>query len=179
MDNEKAKTIARESGFEHVGSLDVGGLEFRQDIRDMCNPEACTQGYGKSWSCPPEAPPLEELRDKAEKYRQGIIVQTIGQLEDSFDFAGIMEAGGRHMKAFNRLADVLFDETGGQMLPLGAGPCSLCSECTYPDSSCRLPDRRITSMEASGLFVSQVCKANSLEYNNGENTMTFTSCCLY
>lgn len=179
MDISLAKECARESGFEYVEELNVDGLEFREDIRAMCNAEHCQQGYGKSWSCPPEAPPLEELRAKAKKYNHGIIVQTIGQLEDSLDFEGIVEAGARHTKAFNALADRLIDETDGQVLPLGAGSCTRCPSCSYPDEPCRYPDKLITSMESSGLYVAEVCKSNGLEYNNGANTMTYTSCCLF
>ena len=33
-------------------------------------------------------------------------------------------------------------------------------------------------MSAYGLFVSQVCKDNGMEYNHGKDTMTYSSCYL-
>lgn len=179
MDRERASTLARESGFEIVEPLDIKNLKFRQDVRDMCSPEMCPQGYGHSWSCPPEAPALETLRGKAQGFSQGVIVQTIGQLEDSFDFESILETTQVHGKHFVALADALGDETEGRMLPLGAGACPRCAACTYPDSPCVFPDELIISMEASGLLVNEVCTENGILYNNGENTVTFTSCCLF
>ena len=187
MDVTTAESLAKESGFEHTAPLDVDGLEFRQDVRDMCNPEHCTQGYGTSWGCPPAARPLEELREKAAQFKQGILVQTIGQLEDAYDFESVMEAGKKHAQAFITLADKMIDETDDHVMNLGAGSCPRCnpftmpdgSGCTYPDAPCRYPDRIIPSMESSGLYVAGECEKNGLRYNNGENTITFTSCCLF
>lgn len=203
MDIERASVLARESGFEIVGALDVAALNFRQDVRDMCTPQMCPQGYGRSWSCPPAVPALETMRSEAASYAQGIIVQTVGKLEDSFDFETIVETTKVHAKAFMKLADKLTEELdngldgsdadcasncdhcGGlnhsatKMLPLGAGACPRCATCTYPDSACCMPDKMITSMEASGLLVNQVCEENGLLYNHGEKTIAFTSCCLF
>ncbi len=179
MDIEKAQAVAEECGFDISEKLDVSTLDYRQDVRDMCSPSLCPQGYGHSWSCPPVAPALEDLQSRTEGLTQGIIVQTIGQLEDSYDFETIMETTHKHGKAFALLAKKIAEETDGESLPLGAGACPLCSPCTYPDADCRYPERMITSMEASGLLVNDVCTKNGLLYNNGENTITFTSCCLF
>lgn len=179
MDVTRALEVAEEQGFSIAKPLDVRLLEFRQDIRDMCNPEACHEGYGKSWSCPPALPELDEMRELAKEYSQGIVVQTVGTLEDEFDFMGIMETAKAHAKAFTPFAEQMRAETNGQALPLGAGSCSVCESCTYPDKACRYPDKMITSMEASGLFVTQVCEDNKLKYNHGKNTIAFTSCCLF
>ena len=62
------------------------------------------------------------------------------------------------------------------MLPMGTGGCTMCESCTYPDAPCRFPDRRMPSMEAYGLVVSDECKKNGLPYYYGPNTMTFTAC---
>ncbi|MDR1358087.1 MAG: DUF2284 domain-containing protein, partial [Coriobacteriales bacterium] len=130
MNTERAGKFARDSGFEVVGSLDVSGLFFRQDVRDMCTPELCPQGYGHSWSCPPAAPALEELRAEASRYEQGILVQTIGELEDSFDFETVVETSALHAEHFKELADRLAVEADGQLLCLGAGACKRCASCT-------------------------------------------------
>ena len=61
-------------------------------------------------------------------------------------------------------------------LPLGAGTCTLCRECTYPDSPCRQPERRISSMEAYGILVSDICSGNQVKYYYGPKTIAYTSC---
>ncbi|MDR1088960.1 MAG: DUF2284 domain-containing protein [Coriobacteriales bacterium] len=179
MNTERAGTLAKQSGFAVVGPLDVGALSFRQDVRDMCTPELCPEGYGQSWSCPPAVPALEELSVRARAFTEGILVQTIGELEDPFDFETVMETSALHAEHFMELTDRLGAETERPLLALGAGACKRCASCTYPDAPCALPDKQIVSMEASGLLVNQVCEDSGISYNNGENTITFTSCCLF
>ena len=178
MDIAQMQAAAKGAGFEIAEPLDPGKLEFRQDIRDMCAPDKCRHGYGKRWSCPPAGVPLEELRDRAKAYAKGILVQTVCHMEDAFDYESVMETAKLHSQNFNALADTLRD-SGEDVFPMGAGACRRCEECTYPDQPCRFPDRMITSMEASGLFVSQVCKDNALPYYYGENTVAYCSCILY
>ena len=63
-------------------------------------------------------------------------------------------------------------------LPLSSGACSLCRKCTYPDRPCRFPGKRLSSMEAYGLLVSDVCQKSGLPYYYGPKTITFTACIL-
>ena len=172
---ELAET-ANESGFTHYSELDVSTLEFLQEIRDMCNPKQC-RNYNKSWSCPPACPSLEEMRERVKNYTIGIIVQTVGDLEDSMDWDGIMETGARHKANFGKMRENLSIKYP-TLLAMGAGECKLCETCTYPDNPCRFPDKIEVSMEASGLFVSKVCSDNNLAYNYGPEKMAFTSCFL-
>ena len=177
MDNyEKLEAQAFEAGFTHCSQLDISTLEFLQEVRDMCNPEQCNN-YGKSWSCPPACAPLEELRERVKGFSGGILVQTVGELEDSYDWDGIMATGAAHKKNFSRLWDAL-DKDNPSLLAMGAGACMLCEKCTYPDSPCRFPDRMSPSMEASGLYVAKVCTDNNLKYNYGQDKIAFSSCFL-
>ena len=64
------------------------------------------------------------------------------------------------------------------LLALGAGTCTRCKECTYPDAPCRFPDKRVSSMEACGLVVMDTCKANGLGYYYGPQSIAYTSCFL-
>ncbi len=179
LTQNKACAIAKTCGFEITEPLDPASLRFRQDIRAMCTSELCPTGYGRSWSCPPAVPLVEEFSERAKHYAQGILVQTVGEMEDEFDYESIQNTSLRHAEAFIQLADRLAEETAGRVLPLGAGACSRCENCTYPHNPCRHPDNMLISMEASGLFVTQVCEDNSVNYNHGKNTITYTSCCLF
>jgi len=173
--NELEK-IAKICGFTHYSKLEVSTLEFLQEIRDMCNPKQC-RNYNTSWSCPPACPPLEEMRERAKKFTNGILVQTVGDLEDSMDWDGIMETGARHKENFGKMRAAL-DKKYTALLAMGAGECKICETCTYPDAPCRFPDKIEISMEASGLFVSKVCTDNHLGYNYGPEKIAFTSCFL-
>ena len=171
-----AEKIAREAGFKHMTYLDVSTMELRQEVRDMCAVNTCGK-YDKSWACPPGCGSLEENRAKTAQYKWGIIVQTTGQLEDSLDFETIQELSEEHKTNFLALLDPMREAFPG-MLALGAGTCTLCAKCTYPDEPCRFPDKRISSVEAFGLVVSDFCTANNIPYYYGPDTMTYTSCCL-
>ena len=166
--------LAREYGFDDAGPLDVTKLEVLQDVRDACAKNTCGQ-YGASWACPPAFGDLEESRKIIEKYKSGIIVQSVQELEDSFDFEGIAELGQRHGKNFQKLLKRLREDYPN-LMPLGTGGCNTCKKCTYPDEPCRFPDRLTYSMEGFGLFVNKVCKDNGLEYNHGRDTMTYSAC---
>jgi len=173
---EELTGIAKKSGFTHYAPLDVSTLEFMQEIRDMCNPEQC-RNYNTSWSCPPACAPLEEIRERVKSCTNGILVQTVGELEDSLDWDGIQETGARHKENFGRMLETL-EKENYTLLAMGAGRCEVCETCTYPENQCRFPDKMEVSMEASGLFVSKVCKDNNLDYNYGPEKIAFTSCFL-
>ena len=111
-------------------------------------------------------------------YRRGILVQTVGELEDEFDSKGIALAQSRHKSAFSNLARQARC-LEPDCLPLTAGACTLCHKCTWPDKPCRFPHRRLSSMEAYGLLVSRVCISSGLKYNYGPGTISFTSCILF
>jgi len=176
IDFEELAKTAKESGFTHFAQLDISTLEFLQEIRDMCNPNQC-RNYNKSWSCPPACAPLEEIRERANSYTDGILVQTVGELEDDLDWDGIMETGALHKENFGKMREEL-SKKYPDLLAMGAGECKVCETCTYPDEPCRFPDKMEVSMEASGLFVSKVCTDNDLKYNYGSEKIAFTSCFL-
>jgi len=175
-DYEKLASMAKECGFTHSARLDVSTLEFLQEVRDMCNAKQCNR-YGTSWSCPPACVSLEEMRERVMKHSEGLLVQTVGQLEDSYDWEGISETGTRHKANFVRMWDAV-EKDHPSVLAMGAGVCGLCDTCTYPNEPCRFPDRAAASMEACGLFVSKVCSDNGLAYNYGPDRIAFTSCFL-
>ena len=88
--------------------------------------------YDKCWSCPPGCGSLEECEAKVRQYKYGIIVQTVGELEDAFDGEGMMETEARHKEYFVEFEKKL-REIYPDMLAIGAGCCTKCKVCTYPD----------------------------------------------
>jgi len=175
-DYEKLATLAKDCGFTYCAPLEIKTLEFMQDVRDMCNANKCGS-YNTSWSCPPACPSLEEMSERILGYTGGMLVQTVGELEDSYDWEGIISAGVRHKENFASMWDML-EKDYTSVFAMGAGVCRICETCTYPDKPCRYPNRLSASMEACGLFVSKVCTDNGLAYNYGSDHIAFTSCFL-
>ena len=168
--------LAKEIGFEQAGPLDPATIELKEEVREMCASGKCAM-YDKRWSCPPGCGTLDECRELLKGYTRGILVQSVGELEDNFDIETMMETEAAHKERFYAMRKALV-EKGIDALAAGAGCCTICPECTYPDAPCRFPEQKMSSMEALGMLVLEVCKANDMRYFYGENTIAYTSCFL-
>ncbi len=168
--------LAEAAGFSAWSPLDPAAIECRCEVRDACAQNACGQ-YGKRWSCPPGCGSLEECADQIRNCTQGILVQTIGELEDEFDGEAMMETEALHKAHFQEMFSALRKKSG-HVLALGAGCCTRCKGCTYPDNPCRFPEEAVSSMEAYGMLVLQVCKDNGLKYYYGSDKIAYTGCFL-
>ena len=169
-------TLALELGFDHGAALDAKSLRALPEVREMCASGRCRR-YGRSWSCPPACGTIEQCAERMHAYTGGVLVQTTAQLADDFDIEGMNRAQEAHKKRFfdlARQARLLYPD----VLPLTAGSCTLCRACTYPDKPCRFPKKMLSSMEAYGLLVSEVCKGAGLAYYYGPGTMTYSACIL-
>lgn len=174
MTYEELSKIAEASGFTAWAPLDVSTIELKQEVRDMC---AACQMYGKRWSCPPGCGTLAECAEKIHAHSHGILVQTMGDVEDGFDIEAMMEIEQDHKEHFTDMYRAL-RQADANVLAIGAGCCTKCRNCTYPDEPCRFPEEMVSSMEANGMVVLEVCKANNLQYYYGADKMAYTSCFL-
>ena len=171
-----AEKIAKQSGFTYTAFLDCNTIQLLDEVRDMCKANTCGQ-YDKNWACPPGCGELEECREKVAAYTWGLLVQTVGELEDSMDFEAMVETEKLHKKHFLKAAEQLREQYP-DMMSLGAGSCILCKECTYPTEPCRFPNKRVSSMEAYGILVNDLCTKNNMAYYYGPDKIAYTSCYL-
>ncbi len=177
MEKERIQEMITECEFSHHGFFRPADLNFMPEVRKMCEDNKCHQ-YNKSWSCPPACGTLEEVTQKALAFENGVLVQTTFEMEDDFDVEAMLGAESMQKKRFQQLVK-LFRKAEIACLPMGAGACTLCQECTYPDKPCRFPNETYPSMEAYGLMVSDVCKSADTKYYYGPLTITYTSCILF
>ena len=171
--------LAKEIGFAYVHEVNMEALVPREDVRAMCSADLC-KNYGKSWSCPPSpiCSDLERVKRQMNSYERGFLVQTTVAMEDEFDMEAIGHGNRLHKKCFDTLVRQLRLK-GVDFMPLAAGACMRCYKCTYPDRPCRYPEKLYASMEAYGLWVSDVCEKSGLAYRHGDKTITYTACILY
>lgn len=167
---------AKELGFDGAVVLDPSTLQPRADVRSMCQADKCG-AYGRIWTCPPHCGTLEECGQKMQSYSHGILLQTVGKLEKTIDTKGYRMVEERHLRQFHAFAE-LIRKAHPEALCLGAGGCRICQKCAFPEP-CRFPEKAYPSMEGYGLFVTQVCRDNSLPYHHGEHTVTYTACVLF
>ena len=177
MTKEHLIEKALEIGFTGAASLNVDTVELKQEVRDMCAMNTCRR-YGTNWACPPGCGSLEECAKRVEPFKDGIIVQYAGDVEDSLDYEGMQDVQTRFAELYKEFTDWMRD-IFKEVLPLTAGSCNICKECTCPDEPCRFPDKAISSMEAYGMVVNEVCTANQLAYNYGPQKMAYTGCYLF
>lgn len=168
--------LALSQGFTCAAPLDPAALLPREEVRDMCAADKC-RAYNRNWTCPPHCGTLEECGARLAGMGSGLLVQTVGQLEDSFDFEAMAETEKAHLAHFHALADLLREKDPG-VLCLGSGGCRLCKSCAYPEP-CRFPERACPSMEGYGLLVSEACESAGVPYYHGKNTLAYTACYLF
>lgn len=165
---------AEEIGFSHAAPLDSTTIKLRSEVRDMC---AACHIYNTNWACPPGCGTLDECRERVGRYKSGLLVQVTAELEDAMDGETMMEAQEDHKEFFKEFR-VYLQELYPNMLALGAGCCTVCKKCSYPDEPCRFPEKAISSMESYGMIITDVCQENDLPYYYGDCTITYTGCYL-
>ena len=173
MDYSALAEQVRGLGAYKAGVVDLQDVRFDRAFRAMCETNACGN-YGKCWMCPPDAGDIDALMNEAQSYQKALVYQTVGKLEDSYDFEGMMAAGQR----MNRLTAAVrrkFRELGLEnCLFLGAGGCRICPKCAKQDDEpCRHPDLAMSSLEAYGINVSVLAPQAGMKYINGANTVTY------
>ena len=171
--------LAVQQGFECMGTCSAKELVARDEVRSMCAANLCQQ-FDHSWACPPACGDIAEFQQMMNAFEHCLVVQTVAEMEDEFDFETMAESGKLQQDRVHDLAEAI-DAAGlsAETMLLSAGTCTLCKQCTYPDAPCRFPDKRLVSMEAAGLVVSEVCTQAGIPYNHGQLTMTYSGCVLY
>lgn len=129
------KSNLKEIGIYDYGFISTNDIPFEEEIRKICQDNACRM-YGKTWACPPAVGTVEECRLRCVYYKKGMVFNAVYDLEDSFDYEGMMYG---HSK-FKELSDRLYELTKPQMQEfslLSNEGCKRCKKCTYPYKPCR------------------------------------------
>lgn len=167
-------------GVHQIAEIDVDNIDISLEVRKMCELNHCGL-YNKNWQCPPAVGELEILKSNVDRYSKAIVFSNMTEIEDSYDFEGMVEAGKAHSKkCLNIKEDVSRVLGENRFMILGAGGCSICDECTYKENKpCRLPHKAIPSMEAYGMDVVSLSKKCGINYINGVNTVTYFGVILF
>jgi predicted metal-binding protein len=158
--------------------IDVDKISFDEGLRSYCAMNYCGS-FGKNYACPPDVGTVGEVIDKARGYKKALVFQTIGLLEDSYDFEGMQEAADTHTKVAN-LIDRDMKLQSADFLQLTVGGCTVCKVCAVAEKlPCRFPDRAVSSLEAYCMNVSNLAKLCEMKYINGKDTVTYFGAFLY
>lgn len=157
--------------------IDAKEIPFSQTVVDMCKTNKCGK-YGTCWTCPPGVGELSELEERIRCYKSALVFTCKYDLEDSFDFEGMTSGQKRAKCVLGDITEKLRADSK-KFMALGCEGCDLCEKCSYPDTPCRFPEKALPSVEACGINVVELAKKAGINYNNGENTVTFFCVILY
>ncbi len=181
LDDFKSALIQKAIGLGAYKACVIAASDISTDraFRDMCKMNACGV-YGKCWMCPPYVGDIDELMQKIREYDYALVYQTVSELEDSFDFEGMVAAKKRTYPLAQAFRKVFSDMNISRVLHLGAGGCGVCEVCAKKTNEpCRFPEKAMPSLEAYGINVSELAKAAGMKYINGKDTVTYFGAVLF
>jgi len=153
--------------------IPTAALNFCHALLKACESNTCGM-YNKCWTCPPGVGTIDEQKEKILTFSHAFVFTTKADLEDSFDYEGMMVAKEYH----DKLTREMFEKFGKINPVYGAGGCKICKICAYPNP-CLFPEKIYSSIEAAGINVTELSRAGKLKYNNGDSTVTYFSMILF
>ena len=182
MENKKFDEIisnALLSGAHKANVIKTKEITLDRAFRDMCSVNACGK-YGKCYMCPPDVGEIDKLMQEVAQYDYALVYQTVTELEDSYDYEGMMNARKQMPKLSQSLRETFADECFSKALHLSVGNCGVCKVCAKETNEpCRFPDKAMPSLEAYGIDVSRLAKAAGMKYINGQDTVTYFGAVLF
>ena len=176
---DRMTTLALSLGAFRAAVIPVSDVETDASFRDMCASNVCGN-YGRNWMCPPDAGDIHDLMAELRTYSYALVYQTVSELEDSFDFEGMVEAKRRTYPLAQSMREIFKNCGIKKVLHLGAGGCGVCKSCAKQTGEpCRFPEKAMPSLEAYGFNVSALAKSAGMKYINGQNTVTYFGAVLF
>ena len=153
--------------------IDPKALEFSDRIRWICQHE-CPM-YGKSWACPPGVGSVPECEGKCHRYSNCLMISTITEVSDIANIEETLATRPEHEAVTNQVRD-LFRAQGAEPYVLSTEACAECDRCAWLDGKpCRHPDRMHPCVESHGINLIPTLEENGLEFQYGENVVTWYS----
>lgn len=157
--------------------VDPKTLEFSDRVRWICEHE-CTM-YGKSWACPPGVGSVESCREKCLGYANALMISSITEVDDISDLEGTLATRKAHEILTDQVRD-LFREQGVEPYVLSTEACAVCKRCAILDGQpCRFPERMHPCVESQGINIIPTLEENGLEFQYGQNVVTWISLLFY
>lgn len=179
MNYEELIRAAKENGAAKAAVIPQSKIILSPTFREICAGNGCGN-YGRCWMCPPYVGEIDALIEKVRSYPYGLLYQTIGEIEDSFDIEGMFDCGRDHALVSQQIQAAVKPLLGEGFLHLTCGGCRLCERCAKADDEpCRFPEKALPSLESYGVDVFNTAKGTDLKYINGENTVTYFGMVLF
>ncbi|MDR2351010.1 MAG: DUF2284 domain-containing protein [Deltaproteobacteria bacterium] len=159
-------------GASDASPVPTGQLRFNKVYRKYCAQNLCGN-FGKSWTCPPYADPIDSLAREITGYGKGIVFTAAGSLRFAVDWKSMMKVSDALNKICFRIMDDIVPRLGNGTV-FGYGPCKYCEKCSFfLDEPCRFPDKKVRSLEGACLDVTGLAELSGLEVKDDPNRITF------
>ena len=173
MDKERLEQQLSELPLYTYFYITPDQLEFSDRIRYICKTE-CPR-YGKSWACPPGVGSVEDCKAKCLGYRECLVIGTITECNDIADIDETLATRPDHEAVTDQVQQMLRD-MGVEPYILSTDSCAICENCTFPEGKpCRHQDRMHPCIESHGINIIPTLEENGLEFQYGENIVTWYS----
>ena len=157
--------------------IDPKELEFSDRIRWICENE-CPM-YGKTWACPPGVGTVNACRNKCMGYENCLMISTITEVYDIADIEETLATRGDHEDITNQVA-ALMGEQGVKPYILSTEACAICKRCAILDGQpCRHSERMHPCVESHGINVIPAMESCGMEFQFGDNVVTWLSLLFY
>lgn len=167
-------------GAKYAKVFKTEDLEFSSKFRDYCKDNLCGH-YGTNWMCPPGVGEIEDLKENIMKFKNGVVYQTIHPVRNIKDTKETDKIRDTHNHFTRMLNKHLRDKyKTNDMLPMGAGPCVICKNCSYiKGEKCLFPEEAISSAEAYGIDLGALLKSCGLQFNYSADTLAYVGIILF
>ena len=153
--------------------IEPSRLEFSERIRWICENE-CPR-YGKSYACPPAVGSVEACREKCLGYRNCLLIGTITEVSTIANMEEALATRPEHEALTNQVRE-LFRQQGIDPYILSTEACAHCERCAWLDGQpCRFPEKMHPCVESHGINLIPTLEENGLEFQYGDNIITWYS----
>lgn len=184
MENQKIDTglllqTVLDCGATGAAIVDGSAVTVNEEFRRICEGNGCG-AYNRCYMCPPDIGEIQALMEQVRSYDRAVLYQSIAQIDDPFDFEGMMDAGHNHALLSQRVNQAVAALLPENRLHLSSGGCHLCEKCAKLENlPCRHPEDAFPGMEGYGIDVYQTVAPTHLKYINGQNTVTYFGIVLF
>ncbi len=157
--------------------FDPRELEFSDRIRWICQHE-CPM-YCKSWACPPGVGEVSHCQNVCLGYGTCLMIASTTEVADISDINETLATRPAHEQLTNQVL-ALLRQAGAAPYVLSTESCAVCQRCAYLDGQpCRYPERMHPCVESHGINVVPILEKCGLEFQFGQNVVTWVSLLFY
>ena len=173
IDKEKLEQQLAELPLYFYGYIDPKTLEFSDRIRYICSAE-CPM-YNKTWACPPAVGEVTECKNRCLGYENCLLIGTITEVDDIANIEVTLATRPAHEEVTGWVRE-MFRAQNVEPYILSTEACAVCDRCAWLDGKpCRHPDRMHPCLESHGINIIPTLEENGLEFQYGENIVTWYS----